>query len=273
MSTTTMSLPQAAPARLTADLGPQIRSEVRKLFATKLWLWLLLGALGFAALVTIITIATDGSSTDNPNPPLSTAAGLRNLFSGIGAGSVFAIVLGAIGMTGEYRHQTATPTFLASPHRGRVVIAKLITYAAAGLGYGLACTVLVLAIAVPWLSAKGIDYSLSRDGIPSVVAAAVAIVAIYTLLGVGVGALVRNQIAAVVGILVYLFVLEGLISNIPGVRDYYKWFPGGAAAALGQQANSRAALLEPWQGGLLLVAYALAFALAGTYLAVRRDVS
>ncbi len=271
MSQATMIAPQA---RLRGGPGMDalVRSEVRKLFSTRLWLWLLLGALGFAALVTVITIATDGSA-GNPNPPLSTDAGMRNLFASIGAGSVFGIVLGAIGMTGEFRHQTATPTFLASPHRGRVVIAKLVTYAVAGLCYGLACLVLVLAVALPWLPAKDIHVSLTQEGLPAVLAAAVAIVMIYTLLGVGIGALVRNQIAAVVGTLIYLFVLEGLISNIPGVRDYYRWFPGGAAAALGQQVNSRAGLLEPWQGGLLLVGYALAFALAGTYLAVRRDVS
>lgn len=272
MSQATLSVPQARPAGAAGNLGALIRSEFRKLFATKLWLWLLLGAMGFAALVTIITIATDGS-VGNPNPRLSTVEGLKNLYAGIGAGSVFAIVLGAIGMTGEFRHLTATPTFLASPHRGRVVIAKLVTYAVAGIGYGLACAALVLAIALPWLPSKDVHVPLSQGGIPAVIAAAVGIVAIYALLGVGIGALVRNQIAAVVGTLIYLFVLESLISNIPHVRDYYRWFPGGAAAALGQQVNSRANLLEPWQGGLLLVGYALAFALAGTYLAIRRDVS
>jgi ABC-2 type transport system permease protein len=272
VTTATVALPQAAPSSAARNLLSQLRSEARKLSSTWLWLWLLLGALGFAALVTIVTIASDGGQ-GNPNPPLSTPAGLRNLFSGVGAGSIFAIVLGVIGMTLEYRHQTATPTFLARPHRGQVVIAKLAVYAVAGLGYGLACLVLVLAVALPWLSAKGVDVPFSADGLWSVLAAGVAIPAIYALLGVGVGALIRNQIAAVVGTLVYLFVLEALIANIPGVRDYYKWFPGGAAAALGQQANTRASLLEPWQGGLLLVAYSLAFALAGTYLAVRRDVS
>ncbi len=275
MSHLTTTAPPAPPEPRRhggPGLGALLRSELRKLFTTRLWLWLLLGALAFAALISIITLATDGVQ-GNPNPRLSTDAGLRNLFAGIAAGAVFAIVLGAVGMTGEFRHQTATPTFLASPHRGRVVVAKLITYALAGLGYGLACTALVLAVALPWLAAKNIDVSVTGDGIPAVIAAAIAVSAVYALLGVGVGALVRNQIAAVVGTLIYLFVLEGLISNIPKVRDYYKWFPGGAAQALTQGQSSQYTLLEPWQGGLLLAAYGLAFALAGTYLAVRRDVT
>ena len=250
----------------------QVRSEVRKLTTTKLWLWLLLGALAFSAFVTIITIATDGIE-GSTQPRLSTTAGIHNLFSGIAAGGVFALVLGAIGMTGEYRHQTVTPTFLASPRRGRVVVAKLITYFVAGLGYGICCTILVFAIAVPWLSSKD-GVHIGGQGVPGVVLAAIAVAGVYALLGVGVGALVRNQIAAVVGTLIYLFVLEPLFSNIPGVRDYFTWFPGGAMQALTQSApNSRYDLLDPWQGGLLLAAYGLAFALAGRYLATRRDVT
>jgi ABC-2 type transport system permease protein len=249
----------------------QIRSEIRKLTSTKLWLWLLLGALAFTALVTIITIATDGIE-GNTQPRLSTDVGMRNLFSGIAAGAVFSMVLGAIGMTGEYRHQTVTPTFLASPKRGRVVIAKVVTYFFAGLGYGIVCAALAFAIALPWLSAK--DLHIGGQGVPGVVVAAVVVSGVYALLGVGVGALVRNQIAAVVGTLIYLFVLEPVLSSIPGVRDYYSWFPGGALQALTQSApTSRYELLDPWQGGLLLAGYGLAFALAGRYLATRRDVT
>jgi ABC-2 type transport system permease protein len=248
----------------------QIRSEARKLFATKLWLWLMLAAMAFTALATIIPLATAGRA-DNPAPPLSTTIGMRNLFSGIGAGSVLAIVLGAVGMTGEYRHLTVTPTFLASPRRGRVVVAKLITYFAAGIGYGVACTVVSLSIALPWLSAKGLH--VGGQGVPGVVLGAMAAIAVYALLGVGVGALVRNQIAAIVGSLIYLFILENLVSGIPHVRDYYKWFPGGAAQALAGSSSTNFDYLQPWQGGILLAGYGLAFALLGRYLAVRRDVT
>jgi ABC-2 type transport system permease protein len=272
MSQATMTAPRPALIGTRPGMAALVRSEYRKLFGTKLWLWLWLGALGFTTLATVFTILPEGSqNTDVPS--LQTDAGLHNLFAAAGAGSIFAVVLGAIGMTAEFRHLTATPTFLATPHRGRVVIAKLITYATTGLVYGVTCVALVLAIALPWLPAKEADVSLTSHGIPAVLIAAVAIVGIYALLGVGIGALIRNQIAAVVGTLIYLFVLEGLISNIPGIRDYYKWFPGGAAAALGQQFSQRANLLEPWQGGLVLVGYGLAFAIAGTFLAVRRDVS
>lgn len=249
-----------------------VRSEFAKLFTTKLWLWLLLGAIAFTALVVIITIATDGQSNNGGTPTLHTPEGLRNLFSSAGSANIWALILGAIAVTGEFRHQTVTPTFLASPHRGRVVIAKLITYAIVGIGYGIATIVVALAIALPWLSGKNIDVSLGSNGIPGVLVGVAAGVAVYALLGVGIGALIRNQIAAVVGGLVYLFLLEPIIANIPKVKDYYKYFPGGAISALTRRFVG-VDLLQPYQGGLLLIGYGLVFAILGTWIAVRRDVT
>lgn len=249
-----------------------VNAEFGKLFTTKLWLWLLLGAIGLTALGVSLTIGLDGSA-GNPNPPVSTPAGQRNLFSAAAAAGIFGLILGIIGVTGEFRHQTVTPTFLTTPHRGRVVIAKLISYAISGIGYGLVTIVVAIAIALPWLSAKDVSISLGSNGIPRTLAGVAAGVAVYTLLGVGLGALIRNQIAAVVGALVYLFVVEGLVSALPTVRDYYKWLPGGANSALTGGSQPGVSLLQPYQGGLLLVAYGLAFAILGTWLAVRRDVT
>jgi ABC-type transport system involved in multi-copper enzyme maturation permease subunit len=247
-----------------------IQAEFSKLFSTKLWLWLLLGALGLTALAVSLTMGFD-SANGNPAPRLTTPEGQRNLFSSAGAASIFGLILGIIAVTGEFRHQTVTPTFLATPHRGRVVIAKLLAFLATGIGYGLAT--IAIAIALPWMSAKNIDLSLGSNGIPGTLAGVAASVAVYSLLGVGLGALLRNQIAAVVGALIYLFVIEGLVGSLPTIRDYYKWFPGGANSALTSNFQPNIQVLQPYQGGLLLVAYGLVFAILGTRLAVRRDVT
>jgi hypothetical protein len=123
------------------------------------------------------------------------------------------------------------------------------------------------------LSAKGIDVSPTGHGIPAVLIAAVAALAVYSVLGVGVGALVRNQIAAVVGTLIYLFVLEAILTVVPVVRDYYKYLPGGAFNALIRSGASQLQLLAPWQGGLLLLGYGLVLAGLGATLTVRRDIT
>ena len=90
-------------------------------------------------------------------------------------------------------------------------------------------------------------------------------------LGVGIGALVKNQVGAIVAALVYLFVVEGLIRSIPATSGAYKWLPGGALEAMTATFQGPD-LLGAWQGGLLLVGYGLVAALLGTLLAVRRDV-
>lgn len=251
-----------------------LRSESRKLFTTQVWFWMLVIALALTALFVVGTILSDGSE-GNPSPLLSTPEGQRNLFSLAGAAASFlAAVLGIIGITGEYRHLTATPTFLATPRRGQVIIAKLVVYAVAGLGFGIACAVLVTAMAVPWLSARNEAVSLTANRIPLVILAAVLVVAIYGILGVGVGSLIRNQVAAVVITLAYLFVVENILAALPWVRDHVsKWLPGQAAQAVTQVSSTNTQFLQPWQGALVLAAYGIAFAVIGWWLAVRRDVS
>jgi ABC-2 type transport system permease protein len=249
-----------------------IQAEFGKLFTTKLWLWLLLGGFAMTAMFMSFTIGFDGQE-GNPSPRLNTPEGQRNLFSVPSAAGIFGLILGIIAVTGEFRHQTVTPTFLATPHRGRVVIAKLTSYAIAGVGYGIATILVAIAIAYVWLGAKDIDVTLTSNGVPGTLIGVIVGVAVYSLLGVGLGALIRNQIAAVVGALVYLFVVEGFAANIPTIRDYYKYLPGGANTALTGGTQPNLSLLEPYQGGLLLVAYGLVFAILGTWLAVRRDVT
>lgn len=250
-----------------------VTAELRKLLTTRLWLWLLLGSLALTALYAALAIAFAGDA-DNPTPPLSTAPGQRTVFSvGAGAATPLIAVLAAIGLTGEFRHRTATTTFLATPHRGRVVVAKLITYGLVGIVYALACIALTIAIAVPWLRARGIDVPLTSNGIPGTLAGVVAAVAVFGLVGVGLGALLRDQVAATAGLLVYLFVVEPIVTRVEALGAWTSYLPGAASSALTRVSQAGQDFLEPWQGGLVLAGYGVALALAGTRLAVRRDVT
>jgi ABC-2 type transport system permease protein len=249
-----------------------IRAEFRKLTTTTAWWWLLLGSLALTALFVSLSIAFDGS-TGNSTPALNTLAGQRNLLSAASSATALVGVLGAIAMTAEFRHLTATPTFLATPRRGRVVAAKLITYTVVGFGFGLACLALAIAIALPWLSAKAITVSLTAPRLSLTAFGVLAVVTIYGPLGVGIGALVRNQVAAVVGLLVYLFVLEPVLTAIPALRLVTRYLPGLASAALTGRAAPNVPLLPAWGAGLLLAGYALALAALGTRFALRRDVT
>ena len=120
------------------------------------------------------------------------------------------------------------------------------------------------------LGARGAAPTLNGDNLTTMASALLALV-IYAVIGVGLGALLRNQVGAIVGGLVYLFLVEPIIRSVPATSGVYKWLPGGGLEALTATLEGPD-LLEAWQGGLLLLAYGLLAAFLGTVLAVRRDV-
>ena len=250
-----------------------VRAEWTKLFTTRVWIGLLAGACvmagGFAALLTGLAGQEGGpppvGSPDYEAPALAAPA----------HAVVFALILGIIGMTQEFRHRTATPTFLTTPKRGRVVVAKLVAYALAAVPFALAAVAVTVAVVVVYAGARGAAPSLTGENAEVLLSAGLAIV-VYAVIGVGLGALLRNQVGAIVGALVYLYVVEPLLSAFSATAAVYKWLPGGALEAMtttfrGPQAIAPD-LLERWQGGLLLLGYGLVAALVGTLLSVRRDV-
>ena len=246
-----------------------VRSEWTKLFTTRVWLGLLLGSCllvgGFAALLTAFAGNAEGGLPAVGTPEFEQVA----LAQASGATALF-LILGIIGMTQEYRHRTATPTFLASPRRWQVVVAKLAGYALVAVPFALAVLAVNVIVVAVYAGARGAAPSLTSDNLEVLAMSGLALT-IYTLMGVGIGALVKNQVGAIVAALVYLFVVEGLIRSIPATSGAYKWLPGGALEAMTATFQGPD-LLGAWQGGLLLVGYGLVAALLGTLLAVRRDV-
>lgn len=249
-----------------------IAGEARKLATTRLWLWLLLASVGLTTLYAVLTIAF-ADTPDAFTLPLSTPEGQRTLFAVGAAAAPFAGLLGAIGLTGEYRHRTATATFLATPQRGQVVVAKVVTYALAGLGYAVVSLTVTAAIVLPWLASNSIAVAVKPGELSATAAGVLSTVALFGLVGVGLGALLRDQVATVVVLLVYLFLVENVLTNIPSLHGWTPYLPGQAEEALVGSTLTDQNLLAPWQGGLLLAGYGLALAAAGTWLAVRRDVT
>ena len=254
-------------------MGRLVRSEWTKLFTTRVWLGLLLGSClmvgAFSALLT--GFAGDQPGDGGPAlPPVGTALFEQVAFAVPAEAAVLFLILGIIGMTQEYRHRTATPTFLTTPKRGRVVMAKLVAYGLAAVPLGLVVVAVGVLVVTVYAGARGGAPSFPGDNLEVLGRAGLTLV-VYAVIGVGVGALLRNQVGAIVGSLVYLFVVEQLIQSVPATRGAYKWMPGGAAEAMLPNLQPLE-LLDAWQGGLLLLGYGLVAALLGTLLAVRRDV-
>jgi ABC-2 type transport system permease protein len=248
-----------------------LRAELRKVVTTRLWWGMLLGSMAFAALGVIAQIATNGLK-NNAAAPLSDPVTQRAIFSSAVSGYIFSAIVGIILITTEYRHFTSRPTFLLEPRRGRVIAAKVLVAAGVGLLYGAACVAMSLAITVPWLSAKGVAIAWVANGLIVVMVGALGVVAIFAVVGVGVGVLFRNQVAAVITTLAYLFIVEPLIAVIPVVKDGYRYLPGAAGDALTGVSRNQVTLLPNWQGALVLLGWGLLFALLGWGLTIRRDI-
>lgn len=247
-----------------------LRAELRKLTTTRLWLWMLL--LG-VAMTGATTSAAIGFAEPGPGG-LDTVAGQRTVFAQASATLVVVAILGIIAVTGEFVHQTATPTFLTMPRRGRVVSAKLVTYAVVGLAYATTCTSVVLAVALPWLDAKGVGVVLTGTDVARTLLGVLAEVALYAVLGVAIGCLVRNQIAAIVGFVIYVFVVGPILTGVHATSAVAQYLPYQAGNALGRLTSSEgASMLGQTAGGFVLLAWSLAFAAVGTRLAVRRDIT
>jgi ABC-2 type transport system permease protein len=250
-----------------------VRAEWTKLFTTKVWLGLLLGACLMAGAFSALLTAFAGEPAGNGGPalpPVGDPLFEQLAFAVSAETAALFLILGIIGMTQEYRHRTATPTFLTTPRRWRVVVAKLVAYALAAVPLVLVVLAVNVLVVTVYAGARGAAPSLNADNLEVLWRSGLTLV-VYAVIGVGIGALVRNQVGAIVGALVYLFVVEAVIQSVPATQGAYKWMPGGAAEAMLPNLQP-VQLLEPWQGGLLLLGYGLVAAFLGTVLAVRRDV-
>ncbi len=241
-----------------------IRNEFLKLRTTRGLLLLFLAAQ--AVIVAGVSGAmVAGLSVDDP-------ATQQKLLAHIGLVSLFALVLGVMAVGGEYRHKTISDTFLATPQRGRVILAKVISYTAAGLGFGLAATVSALVVMAIWYAAKGGSLDLSGGDVWRIIAGGVFWNAAFAAIGVGLGAIVRNQTAAIAGALVWIALVEGILSQLVG--DLGRWLPFASGQALITSDTMGAAeLLPQWAGGLMLAGYVALFAIAAVSFTIRRDVT
>ena len=244
----------------------QLRAELLKQRSTRTGLGLLLGLIALVVLAMLLHGLSLPPSTLASHDHQLTVLGRGELL-----GSLFAGLLGAVSITAEYRHGTIRPTFLAMPRRGRVLAAKVSASMLIGASFGVTACGLAALIGTAALRARGIGVQLDAGDVGLLVGGGGAAAALWAALGTGVGALVRNQVPALVGICAWLLFVESLlVGDVAGVTKIGRFGPGAAAAAITGQ--EPATLLSPPVGILLLVTYASAAALAGTFAAARRDV-
>ena len=245
-----------------------IRAELLKLRTTRTAFWTVIGLPAAVAVAVASAIATAGRS--DMGFSLETVEGVRNVLGASSSGALIALILGILAMSGEYRHQTVTQTFLLTPLRHRVIAAKFVAFALVGLVLAVGASALTLATALPWLASEGADVRIVQD-VGLVFLGATAGTVLYGALGVAVGALIRNQAAAIVIALAWIMVIEGLFVGL--LPELGRWLPGGAASALTSSSVKAGDLLPMWAAALVLGAYAVGLAVAGSRVVVERDVA
>jgi ABC-2 type transport system permease protein len=243
-----------------------IRSELLKLRTTRTFLGIVIATLGLVALIGGAQAALDSFDAGaTPGIDLLDVAGLAQ---------PFALVLGILAVSTEFRHGTITPTLLATPDRLRLMVAKLSAHAAAGIVLGVVAYGIAALLMAAILPVRDISSGISTgDGVEMVVGGVICI-ALLAAIGVGVGAVVRNQVGAVIGGLAWMFMIEPLLTAIPTVGGWVEDYGiGGAITAVSGSSFGGGADIGQLAGGLLLLGYALLLAVAGVVLLRRRDIS
>jgi ABC-2 type transport system permease protein len=178
------------------------------------------------------------------------------------------VLLGAVGMTGEWRHRTVTGSVLAAPDRLRLLAAKALAYAVAGIVLSLLVTVATMVVGTLILDARG-ETTLGVGGLADVLWRNLAVAALLGPLGVCVGALVRNQIVTVVALIAMAAVLEPAIVQVAPEVGRFGPLASAPAGVLG--GPDTAALLAPGLALAVLAAWAVAVFTAAAWRLRRRD--
>jgi hypothetical protein len=240
-----------------------LRSEWLKLWTTRTtWVMLGIGLLGEALFAALYSgLASLGRVQEQ------LAEG--EITTGVGLLMVLVLVLGVLAVTTEFRHGTSASTFLASPKRYPALLAKLGACLLVGVLAGLAFVVVNGGLALSLVSGRG--GTLPPNGeLVSVYAGVVVSFALLCAFGFGVGAIVRNQVGAIIAAIAFFFILSPLPELLPGSIGEY--FPAQALGSLHGHIEGDGTLGQV-SGGLVLAAWALGLVAIGIALICRRDVA
>ena len=239
-----------------------LRAELLKLVTTRLLLWLGLLLLALEVLVTTLHVTQDSASS------LAEPRNQRDVIGIAAVAALVALIVGVVSSAGEYGHGTISHTFLVAPVRERVVVAKVLAGALAGVVLAAFAGVVAWVLGALLLSARSIPVHLGSADVMRPVFGTLLAAAVAAGLGVGFGFLVRRQTAAIVVVFIWLLVAEPLLA-IANVNQYA---PGHAVASVVVAGAPSSELLAFRPGLLLALAYAAGFVALGAVAVKRTDV-
>ena len=240
-----------------------VRAEFLKLRTTRAWI-------GYgAALVVISVIGAAGTVGGAADVDLGTPELSRDIIASSLFGGFIAFLVGIISVTAEWRHGTITRTFLASPRRERVLVAKGVTMLLLGVGLAMLAIAIVVAVAAPWLVVEGSSLDVDGGQLVKIVLGA----ALWGAFGVGVGAVIQSQTAAIVVAILWVLVAETLTQALLGLADLEAvadFLPGQALGAFEESGDGG---LTTWAGGVVALGWVLGMGALGYVRMSRQDVT
>jgi ABC-2 type transport system permease protein len=253
-----------------------VKTELLKIRTSRLALGLLAGAAAWTAMVAIIESSRSGAGGIVPS--LATEAGLRAVLASTGFAAILGAVFGVTVSSGEFRHRTATDTYLDEPDRRRVLAAKVVTAALTGLLFGVVGSAITTGVGLFFTAAKGYSLALSTGTIVRYALGAVIGAGVLAAAGAALGSLIRSQLAAIVAVFAWAFGIEQIIGGVSKTLAAYLPF-----AAAGTMSGGTSKSMPPLAPGLnplpfgaaaaLIVAVTLVLAALAARSSVRRDIS
>lgn len=265
-------------------MGGIFISEYRKFFSTRMW-WLLMLIMVVYMGVTAASLAFLFSpgmmgEVQGAGEIVAESAVTTVYTTAASFGYVFPVIIGVLSLTGEFRHKTITVTLLGTPSRGKLVVAKMLGGIPMGLMYGIAGTAASVGAGAIVLAATGADPLLGAATTWAVIGRSVLAMTLWLLLGVGLGALIPNQVAAIVTLLVFTQFIEPIarmaLPQVSWGENIAQFLPGnvGDSVAGGSfYASMGSTLLPLWGATLLLLGYGIVFAVIGRYTTLTKDIS
>jgi hypothetical protein len=244
-------------------VSEQLGSELRKLRTTRTVAVLLLVAVGLALLGIVAPGLSD--SLDE----LARGDTQRKLIGSAATNAVFfSTFVGLLAVTTEFRYGTIRPTMLFEPRRRIVLAAKLAASALVGVLFAVVCVAVSFGAGLALLAGRDVDVVLTTGSVLALVFGTLAASAFTAMLGAALGALIRNQVAAIGALAAYIVAVEALLfATVPSVG---RLLPGPAANGLAGLPDEN--YLAPGPGALVLVAWTLVFVALATVRTDRSDI-
>lgn len=243
-----------------------LSAEWRKITSTRTTHLLLAGAATVAAIGAFSTLSATTEPPWHMDTPLheQTMWVLATI-----NGAIFALIIGARAFTDEFRHATIVHTYIADPNRRVSTVAKAGIAGITGVLTGSVVVAALVVVSILMAATSGGRIVLHVADVAPAIGLLVGM-ALWAVIGAGLGAVVRNQVAVVAGGIIWILMLENLGAGV--LEGTGRYLPGQTVQAMARTQDA-VDLLDPLPAVVVMLTYALVCTAVGLAVTRRRDIT